>query len=105
MVHLSGRGYYNVARDAGYMIMENESGARKEADARELADALVGRPSIRLLFWAACESGRELTSRIPPLVPRRFKKTLLDELPEIIEDIRTRVLCEDQVKLHRDAVE
>ncbi len=105
VVHLSGRGYYNMARDADYRIMESESGARKEVDARALADALVGRPSVRLLFFAACETGRELTSRIPPLVPRHFKKTLLDELPEIIEDIRTRVLCEDQVKLHRDAVE
>ncbi len=28
-------------------------------DARELADALMGRPTVRLLFLAACETGRE----------------------------------------------
>ncbi|MCP4689260.1 MAG: DEAD/DEAH box helicase [Desulfobacterales bacterium] len=49
--------------------------------------------------------GRELNRRISPFVLRRLKKTVLDELPVKIEDIRTCPLSEDQVKLYRDAVD
>jgi SNF2 family DNA or RNA helicase len=55
---------------------------------------------------AAPESGRlrELRRVIAPFVLRRLKKSVLDELPEKIEDVRTCALSDDQVKLYRDAV-
>lgn len=47
---------------------------------------------------------RELRRVISPFVLRRLKSSVLDELPEKIEDVRTCALSEDQVKLYRDAV-
>jgi len=47
----------------------------------------------------------ELSRLISPFVLRRLKGTVLKELPEKIEDIRTCRLSEDQVKLYRDAVD
>ncbi len=46
----------------------------------------------------------ELRRAISPFVLRRLKATVLAELPEKIEDLRTCVLSDDQVKLYRDAV-
>ncbi len=46
----------------------------------------------------------ELSRVISPFTLRRLKKTVLDELPEKIEDIRSCSLSDDQVKLYRDAV-
>ncbi len=46
----------------------------------------------------------ELRRVVSPFILRRLKKTVLDELPEKIEDVRTCALSEDQVKLYRDAV-
>ena len=51
-----------------------------------------------------CSSQKALTRLISPFILRRLKKTVLDELPEKIEDIRTCRLSEDQVKLYRDAI-
>ena len=45
-----------------------------------------------------------LSRLIAPFVLRRRKDTVLDDLPEKIEDIRTCRLSEDQVKLYRDAI-
>jgi len=47
----------------------------------------------------------ELSRVISPFTLRRLKKTVLDELPDKIEDIRTCSLSEDQVKFYRDAIE
>ena len=47
----------------------------------------------------------ELSKVISPFTLRRLKKTVLDELPDKIEDIRTCSLSEDQVKFYRDAIE
>jgi superfamily II DNA or RNA helicase len=48
---------------------------------------------------------RQALSRlISPFTLRRLKKTVLKELPEKIEDIRTCSLSDDQIKLYRDAV-
>jgi len=48
---------------------------------------------------------RQVLSRlISPFTLRRLKKTVLDELPEKIEDIRTCGLSDDQIKLYRDAI-
>jgi SNF2 family DNA or RNA helicase len=47
----------------------------------------------------------ELRRVISPFLLRRLKSSVLDELPEKIEDVRTCVLSEDQVTLYRDAVE
>ena len=49
-------------------------------------------------------SQKALARLISPFTLRRLKKTVLDELPEKIEDIRTCRLSEDQVKLYRDAI-
>ena len=47
---------------------------------------------------------KSLSRLISPFTLRRLKKTVLDELPEKIEDIRTCYLSNDQVKLYRDAI-
>ncbi|UCF92000.1 MAG: DEAD/DEAH box helicase [Desulfobacterales bacterium] len=47
---------------------------------------------------------KELSRLISPFTLRRMKGTVLKELPEKIEDLRTCRLSEDQVKLYRDAV-
>lgn len=50
-------------------------------------------------------SRRQSLSRlISPFTMRRLKKTVLNELPDKIEDIRTCRLSDDQVKLYRDAI-
>jgi superfamily II DNA or RNA helicase len=50
-------------------------------------------------------SSRErLAMLISPFTLRRLKKTVLEELPEKIEDIRICSLSEDQTKLYRDAI-
>jgi superfamily II DNA or RNA helicase len=46
----------------------------------------------------------ELRRIISPFVLRRLKTSVLDELPEKIEDLRTCVLSDDQVGLYRDAI-
>jgi superfamily II DNA or RNA helicase len=47
----------------------------------------------------------ELRRVISPFVLRRLKPSVLDELPEKIEDVRTCALSDDQVRLYRDAVD
>ena len=48
---------------------------------------------------------RQILSRlISPFTLRRLKRTVLKELPEKIEDIRTCNLSDDQIKLYRDAI-
>ena len=53
------------------------------------------------------DTGRreELRKLMYPFTLRRLKKTVLDELPEKIEDTRTCSLSEDQVKLYRDVID
>lgn len=46
----------------------------------------------------------ELRRVISPFVLRRLKSSVLDELPEKIEDVRTCALSDDQVRLYREAV-
>lgn len=46
----------------------------------------------------------QLSNLISPFTLRRKKESVLDDLPEKIEDLRTCTLSEDQVKLYRDAV-
>ena len=48
--------------------------------------------------------GEELSRLISPFTLRRLKESVLPDLPEKIEDIRTCTLTEDQVKLYRDAI-
>ena len=47
---------------------------------------------------------KELSRLVSPFTLRRLKKTVLKELPEKIEDIRTCSLSDDQIKLYRDAI-
>ncbi|HBL27993.1 MAG TPA: hypothetical protein DD490_14240 [Acidobacteria bacterium] len=54
--------------------------------------------------WVEDDRRRELRRVISPFVLRRLKASVLDELPEKIEDVRTCVLSDDQVKLYRDAI-
>lgn len=46
----------------------------------------------------------ELSRLISPFILRRLKTSVLSELPEKIEDIRTCRLSDDQIKLYRDAI-
>ena len=48
---------------------------------------------------------RELSRLISPFTLRRLKKTVLHDLPEKIEDIRTCRLSETQATLYREAIE
>ena len=48
---------------------------------------------------------RELTRLISPFVLRRLKATVLTELPDKIEDIRTCRLSDHQVKMYRELIE
>ena len=50
-------------------------------------------------------SKRELRRLTFPFTLRRMKTTVLHELPEKIEDIRTCELSDEQVRLYRDAIE
>jgi SNF2 family DNA or RNA helicase len=45
-----------------------------------------------------------LSRLISPFTLRRLKKTVLTELPEKIEDIRTCSLSDDQITLYREAI-
>ncbi|MBW2309641.1 MAG: DEAD/DEAH box helicase [Deltaproteobacteria bacterium] len=47
---------------------------------------------------------QSLSMLISPFIIRRLKKTVMDELPDKIEDIRTCLLSDDQIKLYRDAI-
>jgi superfamily II DNA or RNA helicase len=47
----------------------------------------------------------ELRRVISPFMLRRLKSSVLAELPEKIEDVRTCALADDQVRLYRDAVD
>lgn len=47
----------------------------------------------------------ELRRLISPFVLRRLKESVLDELPEKIEDTRTCELSEDQTRLYRQSIE
>ena len=52
----------------------------------------------------AGEKPKALARLISPFTLRRLKRTVLEELPEKIEDIHTCALSDDQIKLYRDAV-
>lgn len=59
--------------------------------------------------WGDQEEGDEdrldeLRRVVSPFVLRRLKSSVLSELPEKFEDVRTCPLSDDQVKLYRDAV-
>ncbi len=47
---------------------------------------------------------RDLQKITSPFILRRLKSTVLDELPEKFDDVRTCSLSDDQVKLYRDAI-
>lgn len=47
---------------------------------------------------------QDLNRLISPFTLRRLKKTVLDELPQKIEDTRTCRLSDDQIRLYRDAI-
>jgi superfamily II DNA or RNA helicase len=46
----------------------------------------------------------DLSRLISPFTLRRLKRTVLDDLPEKIEDLRTCTLSNDQLKFYRDAI-
>jgi hypothetical protein len=53
----------------------------------------------------ASPAQKSLSRLIHPFVLRRLKKSVLQELPPKIEDVRTCRLSEDQVKIYRDAID
>jgi superfamily II DNA or RNA helicase len=50
------------------------------------------------------ERRQELRRILSPFILRRLKSSVLDELPEKFEDLRTCALSDEQVKLYRDAI-
>ncbi|MES1243369.1 MAG: DEAD/DEAH box helicase [Acidobacteriota bacterium] len=50
------------------------------------------------------ERRQELRRVLSPFILRRLKSSVLDELPEKIEDLRTCALSDEQVRLYRDAI-
>jgi SNF2 family DNA or RNA helicase len=50
------------------------------------------------------ERRQELRRILSPFILRRLKSSVLNELPEKFEDLRTCALSDDQVKLYRDAL-
>jgi len=66
----------------------------------EPAGELLARPREAPAGDRLCE----LRRTISPFVLRRLKTSVLDELPEKIEDVRTCALSDDQVRLYREAV-
>jgi len=68
-------------------------------------DAYEARYLLPIEEGLSMDRRRELTRLISPFILRRRKQTVLAELPEKIEDLRTCRLSEEQVKLYRDAVD
>ncbi len=68
-------------------------------------DAYEARYLVPIEEGLSTDRRRELTRLISPFTLRRKKQSVLSELPEKIEDLRTCRLSEEQVKLYRDAVE
>ena len=57
-----------------------------------------------LLLSSNATATKQLRKIISPFVLRRLKQTVLDELPDKIEDIRGCLLSEEQVKLYQEAI-
>ncbi|MBF0528772.1 MAG: DEAD/DEAH box helicase [Deltaproteobacteria bacterium] len=55
--------------------------------------------------YVSTKGREELRRLVTPFILRRTKATVLTELPEKIEDLRSCTLSDDQIKLYRDAVE
>ena len=53
----------------------------------------------------ASPAQRSLSKLIHPFVLRRLKKSVLEELPPKIEDVRTCRLSTDQVGMYREAID
>ncbi|GAB4516436.1 MAG: hypothetical protein Tsb0020_35090 [Haliangiales bacterium] len=72
---------------------------------------LGGREAFRARFLEPIEqradddARRDLQRLIAPFTLRRSKGSVLDQLPSKIEDTRTCLLSDEQVKLYRDAIE
>lgn len=69
----------------------------------------LGRDASFLERFALADQGsedalRDLRRLTSPFILRRLKSSVLDELPEKFEDVRTCDLSADQVKLYRDAL-
>jgi len=80
-----------LGTDAGFAARFDRPASRERAT----HERDTPRPADRLA---------ELRRVISPFVLRRLKSSVLDELPEKIEDVRTCSLSDDQVKLYRDIV-
>ncbi len=70
-------------------------GTARDFEKRFVKDKVPANPGDRQL--------EHLSRLISPFVLRRRKDSVLDDLPEKIEDLRTCRLSDDQVKLYRDA--
>ena len=77
------------------LTMPGYFGTDKDFDSRYVKPIELGLDTTRR---------EELSRLISPFTLRRLKETVLDDLPEKIEDIRSCRLSEDQVKLYRDAI-
>jgi SNF2 family DNA or RNA helicase len=77
------------------LTMPGYFGTDKDFDSRYIKPIELGLDSTRR---------EELSRLISPFTLRRIKETVLDDLPEKIEDIRSCRLSDDQIKLYRDAI-
>jgi len=68
------------------------------------SSAFDTRYSVPIQTHSDREKEKELRRLISPFILRRLKKSVLAELPEKIEDIRTCRLSDDQVKLYREVL-
>ncbi len=77
------------------LVLPGYLGSDEEFSARYLANGDVSPP---------LPPGNELRKLISPFILRRLKSSVLDELPEKIEDLRTCELSVSQVTLYREAL-
>jgi hypothetical protein len=59
VVHLTGHGYYNDTKEVGYLSMERESGLEDRVSAKKLAETLLDKHTVRLVFLSACYTGAQ----------------------------------------------
>ncbi|MDY6855714.1 MAG: CHAT domain-containing protein [Thermodesulfobacteriota bacterium] len=59
VVHLTGHGHYDDKEQMGYLSMERESGLEDRVSAKRLAEPLLDKHTVRLVFLSACYTGAQ----------------------------------------------
>ncbi|MBM4423784.1 MAG: CHAT domain-containing protein [Chloroflexi bacterium] len=58
VLHFMGHGDFDLNEGKGVLLFEDDSGDAHPINGRDLADQLIGKQSLRLVFLNACESAR-----------------------------------------------